>query len=81
MTSSVYLYGTVLDDYKDKPYEDVLFAKVILTKALLKRLVRDYDMAELPRINKVLKACEFNKLLLIELGHTEQSISTKIQGK
>ena len=78
LTESQYLYGVDLIDYRLKPYESVLLSKVSLAKGLLSRLVRDDNMADPTRVNKVSDAVKFNQALLRELGYSDKDIHTKV---
>ena len=78
MKDSSYYYDAEIKDFKDLPYEEVLYKKILLAKKLLKKLVIDENMQEYHRINDVQKAIKFNGKLILELGYNMADICRKI---
>lgn len=78
MKPSSHYYGIEIKEFKNLPYEEVLYKKILLAKKLLKKLVINEDMQEHHRINDVQKAIKFNEKLLLELGYSMATISKKI---
>jgi hypothetical protein len=78
MRESSYYYDTQIKSFKDLPYEEVLYKKILLAKKLLKKLVIDENMEDYHRINDVQKAIKFNGRLLLELGYNMADICRKI---
>ena len=78
MKPSSYHYGIEIKEFKNLPYEEVLYKKILLAKKLLKKLVIDENMEDYHRINDVQKAIKFNGKLLLELGYNMADISKKI---
>lgn len=78
MKPSSHYYDTEIKDFKNLPYEEVLYKKILLAKKLLKKLVIDEDMQDYHRINDVQKAIKFNGKLILELGYNMADITKKI---
>ena len=78
MKDSSYYYDAEIKDFKDLPYEEVLYKKILLAKKLLKKLVIDENMQEYHKINDVQKAIKFNGKLILELGYNMADICRKI---
>ncbi len=74
MLNSKYLYDTNINEYSELPYVRALTIKIYLAKNLLKRLVTIDNMRDTQRMLEVHKAIEFNKNLLKEVGHDDNSI-------
>lgn len=68
LKSSEYLYDVVGAEFKGMLYEDVLDAKIRLTKILIDTLLEEHYMTrDTVRINDVLNAQKFNEKLIKEL--------------
>ena len=78
MKASSHYYDTEIKDFKNLPYEEVLYKKILLAKKLLKKLVIDENMQDYHRINDVQKAIKFNGKLILELGYNMADITKKI---
>lgn len=78
MKDSFYYYDVEIKDFKNLPYEEVLYKKILLAKKLLKKLVIDENMQDYHRINDVQKAIKFNGKLILELGYNMADITKKI---
>lgn len=66
--TSIYLYDVAGSEFKGMLYEDVLDAKIRLTKMLIDTLFEEHYMTrDTQRINSVLQAQKFNENLLKEL--------------
>lgn len=75
---STYYYGVDILWFRTFPYEEVIYKKIVAAKALMKQLVRNDNMEDIYRMQKVHKAISDNHELLFELGYDLPTIVKKI---
>lgn len=75
---SIYYFGIEVSIYKNMPYEDVLYLKIIACKTHISNLYKGDYMANYRQINDVLNRMNEVKDLLNELGYKMPEITKEL---